>query len=116
MSHSEMVERVALGLWDEWQADVVETVPFSVADEESQAMWRGLARAAIAAMREPTAEMLRGGLCGWNGVGIDHELSKYQSADETWEAWRRAWRGMIDAATADAATTAPANPKPSTGT
>ena len=87
---NEMVDRVAAAL------QVASKIRFDAA--WSNDTTEQFARLAISAMREPTSDMLRGGLCGWNGVGIDHELSKYQSAAETWEAWRRAWRGVIDQA------------------
>jgi len=51
---SEMVERVALAIREAWLAEPFELLPESTPDGQPDDLERSLARAAIAAMREPT--------------------------------------------------------------
>lgn len=89
MSNSEMVERVAKAIYETWAVSRGVTEPWdelrrlghSIVEEA-----RSEARAAIKAMREPTAEMLES--CG-NG-----ECAKWAPG---------AWANMIDAALSFAA-------------
>lgn len=80
---SEMVERVAIALMD---TTTEPHFPWDDQPEEIKTRWRFAARAAIAAMREPTDAMRCAGLyCGpWR-------------ADST-ENPKGPWRRMIDAA------------------
>lgn len=57
-----MIERVAEALWQEESLRALgrrRSVSWSEVDRKDQERWRGFARAAIAAMREPTEKMLR---------------------------------------------------------
>jgi hypothetical protein len=85
---SEMVERVALAIWRAREENLPPRVRRLAPDDLDKAsgawaMTLEHARAAIAAMREPTTEMWRA------------------SANETGYVSRNAWEAMIDAALAD---------------
>lgn len=106
----DMVERVARAIWDErcrhwgkYRKDLHEP------DSEGYD-WGDLglskrkellreARAAIAAMREPTEEMGSAGLRKWTKPGNAHEMDDADFAAGNPCRWMKpVWRAMIDAA------------------
>ena len=88
---SDMVERVARAMFESLRGKTHSGAwkigePGDVyADEEFRELFRGMAIAAIAAMREPTEAMFH----AWDNEWILHP-------SET--AWKRAYTAMIDAA------------------
>lgn len=61
---NEMVERAAIAIWDENQKLRPEGEPrysWAEGSDANRVTFKGIARAAIAAMREPTDEMIRAG-------------------------------------------------------
>lgn len=88
----DMVERIAEALWQSESLRASDRLRRTVWDdllEQDRAKWRGLARAAIAAMRQPTDAMEKSG----NRALTDNGLSDVESDDAT-----VAWETMIDAA------------------
>lgn len=90
---SEMVERVARAIcaaddepWDELGETSEDNAPFGY----SRQWYRGLARAAIAAMREPTEEMI-------SGEGV-HEHVHWDYSCYVCGGAQEHWYAMIDAA------------------
>lgn len=94
---NEMVERAARAM--AWEA-IIESLELSGVMafnpewtekqvDEDWPMYRRHARAAIAAMREPTEEMIDDG---------DDEFPQFEEAMYRFEYLRKAWQAMIDAA------------------
>lgn len=82
---SEMIERVAEAIFQRWVKDGEgEPLPLEEMTEGTQRMYRGSARAAIEAMREPPISMLEAGAEG--------------SGEDSIYVARRVWDAMIDEA------------------
>ena len=107
---SEMVERVAMAIHEQFRLQRTHTEDWPTWGEllaqGHQGAWRvretrELARAAIAAMRDPTDALIQAGLTGtiWNYNDTHAEANKehpfYVSARE---GQAKAWRAMIDEA------------------
>jgi hypothetical protein len=82
---TDMIERVATALYEQWAASFVVSKTWDGAKPGSQAEFRTIARTAIAAMREPTEEMIFDG--GKAVLIVHHTLN---TGD--------VYRAMIDAA------------------
>jgi hypothetical protein len=82
---SEMIERVARALWVQHtgRGDWWDDPSYAALTEETRNGYRGFARAAIAAMREPSQAMIEAG-----GKVVLHIGDHRSSAD--------VWRAMID--------------------
>lgn len=92
-----MIEEVAKAVFAQWRAFMLTEYPGSniaASFEELSGTERKFAfmnaRAAVAAMREPTEEMVKAG---------EQEFFEYRETPSDWtlEATRGAWREMIDA-------------------
>jgi hypothetical protein len=66
---SEMVERVARAIFECEKWEFASSDPYDEQPDGMKETFRGVARAAIAAMREPT----EGTLAAWVNVGIDQD-------------------------------------------
>lgn len=85
-----MVERVARAICDgRWDAEHFNETANGEEPEEQREYWRGIARAAIEAMREPTDAMVEAGF----DAGDDTVQGYSENADP-----QDTWQSMIDAA------------------
>jgi hypothetical protein len=88
---SEMIERVAAAIFkhetgfDEWDGPLL--------SERGRNMWRGYARAAIEAMREPTYDMVVYGSSNLGDLDVE-----FAGLNETLRGAKECWGFMIDEA------------------
>ena len=87
---SEMVERVAAALYEQWAAFFDISKTWDGAKPHSKDEFRNIARAAIEGMREPTEGMLRPITAIMGKFYADQPVMK--------DDIRRVWRDAIDAA------------------
>lgn len=82
---SEMIERVAKAIFKDYDWSFAPKAPFEEQELHLQEIFRNLAKAAIAAMREPTDAMVK---AAW----------RRNDDNDGKEADRENWQSMIDAA------------------
>lgn len=91
LRHDSIIERVARAIWGEEPIQHFEQKFEDLIPMEQEA-WRVMARAAVAAMREPTEAML-------GSTDKDGLLGGYGYGDDCYEANAgMVWQAMIDAA------------------